>query len=47
MGLHALVPYFDPQVWDPIIIAITAIFGPISQLLAPLAAGALTVLGSV
>ncbi|GAB3941531.1 hypothetical protein [Corynebacterium tapiri] len=31
----SLANSFDPQIWDPIIIAITNIAGPIHQVLSP------------
>lgn len=41
-----LAPYFPPEIWDPIIDAITAVVGPVVQIIAaPLSALASSVTG--
>ncbi|EEI17248.1 hypothetical protein [Corynebacterium lipophiloflavum] len=36
---------FDPEIWDPIIDAITSVFGPLAQLSAPMSALASSTFG--
>ncbi|WP_426718251.1 hypothetical protein [Corynebacterium auriscanis] len=47
MEFEALIPFFDPKIWGPIIIAITNVLGPIAQFFGPVVAGSMTATGSL